>query len=65
MLWGLGVKRSRLGRGLIPTAIHMGFVVNKVTVGQVFLRALRFSPASYYSTIAAYSGRNYHELGLS
>jgi hypothetical protein len=26
--------------------IHVGFMVNKVTLGHVFLRVLRFSPAS-------------------
>jgi hypothetical protein len=30
--------------GFAPGSIHVGFVVDKVAVGQVFLRVLRFSP---------------------
>lgn len=30
--------------GLSPRLVHMGFVVEKVAVGQVFLRVLRFFP---------------------
>jgi hypothetical protein len=29
-----------------PGTIHVGFVVNKVAMGQVFLRVLRFSPVN-------------------
>jgi hypothetical protein len=29
-----------------PGSIHAGFVVDKVALGQVFLRVLRFSPVS-------------------
>jgi len=29
--------------------VHVGFVVDKVTVRQVFFGALRFYPASYHS----------------
>jgi hypothetical protein len=32
--------------GFAPGSIHVGFVVDKVAVGQVFLRVLRFSPVS-------------------
>jgi hypothetical protein len=35
-----------------PGSIHVGFVVDKVALGQVFLRALRFSPSIYHSTFA-------------
>jgi hypothetical protein len=30
----------------MPWSIHVGFVVDKVALGQVFLRDLRFSPAN-------------------
>jgi hypothetical protein len=32
--------------GFAPGSIHVGFVVDKVTLGQVFLRVLRFSPVN-------------------
>jgi hypothetical protein len=32
--------------GFAPGSIHVGFVVDKVALGQVFLRVLRFSPAN-------------------
>jgi hypothetical protein len=28
----------------VPGSVHVGFVVDKVALGQVFLRVLRFSP---------------------
>jgi hypothetical protein len=37
---GLSLRRP----GLAPGSIHVGFVVDKVAVGQVFLPVLRFSP---------------------
>jgi hypothetical protein len=30
--------------GIAPRSIHVGFMVDKVTLGQVFLRVLRFFP---------------------
>jgi hypothetical protein len=30
----------------VPESIHVGFVVDKVALGQVFLRVLRFSPVT-------------------
>jgi hypothetical protein len=30
----------------VPWAVFVGFVIDKVALGQVFLRVLRFSPAS-------------------
>jgi hypothetical protein len=33
--------------GLAPGSIHVGFVVDKVAVGQIFLRGLRFSLSIY------------------
>jgi hypothetical protein len=37
---GLAPRRPRFA----PGSIHVGFVVDKVALGQVFLRVLRFSP---------------------
>jgi hypothetical protein len=39
---------------LVPSAIHMGFV-DKVALGQVFLRILRFSSFSINSTAALFT----------
>jgi hypothetical protein len=43
-----------------PSVIIVGFVVDEVALGQVFLRALRFSPASYnsrqYCTLVCHQG---------
>jgi hypothetical protein len=30
-----------------PRSVHVGFVVDKVTLGQVFPRVIRFSPVSF------------------
>jgi hypothetical protein len=30
----------------LPDSTHMGYVVDKVALGQIFLRVLRFSPVS-------------------
>jgi hypothetical protein len=32
--------------GFAPGSIHVGFVVDEVVLGQVFLRGLRFSPVN-------------------
>jgi hypothetical protein len=34
-----------------PGSVHLGFVVDKVAVGQVFLRVLRFSPVRFSAVI--------------
>jgi hypothetical protein len=39
---GLSPRRT----GFAPESTHVGFVVDKVVLGQVFLRVLRFSPAN-------------------
>jgi hypothetical protein len=39
---GLSPRRP----GFAPGSIHMGFVVDKVSLGQVFLRVLRFYPVN-------------------
>jgi hypothetical protein len=38
--------------GIAPGSIHVGFVVDKVALGQVFLRVVRFSLSIYHSTVA-------------
>jgi hypothetical protein len=40
---GLSPRRP----GFRPGSVHVGFVVDKVTLGQVFLRVLRFSPVNF------------------
>jgi hypothetical protein len=40
LVTGLSLQRA----GFLPKSIHVGFVVDKVALGQVFLRVLRFSP---------------------
>jgi len=37
---------SRLRFGFDPRSVHVRFVVDKVALGQVFLRVLRYSPVS-------------------
>jgi hypothetical protein len=37
------------------SAVHVGFVVNEVTLGRIFLRAFTFSLADCRSTDASYS----------
>jgi len=41
--------------GLDPRPFHVRFVVDKVTLGQVFLRVLLFSPRQCNSTVAPYA----------
>jgi hypothetical protein len=41
-------------RGFAPESVHVGFVVDKAIVGQVFLWDLRFS-RQYYSTVALHT----------
>jgi hypothetical protein len=47
---GLSPRRP----GLDPGSVHVGFVVDKVTLGQVFLRVLRFSPVSFILPVLHY-----------
>jgi hypothetical protein len=42
LVGGLSPRRT----GFAPGSIHVGFVVDKVALGQVFLPVLRFSPAN-------------------
>jgi hypothetical protein len=40
---GLSPRRP----GFDPGSVHVGFVVDKVALGQVFLQVLRFSPINF------------------
>jgi hypothetical protein len=41
--------------GFAPGSVYVGFVADKVALGQVFIRVLRVFPCQYHSTIAPYS----------
>jgi hypothetical protein len=43
LVTGLSPQRP----GFNPGSVHVEFVVDKVALGQVFLRVLRFSPVSF------------------
>jgi hypothetical protein len=52
----------RLVAGLLPRrlgfdseSVHVGFVVDKVTLGQVFPRILQFSPVHFVPPVLHYS----------
>jgi hypothetical protein len=40
-----------------PGSVHVGIVVDKVALGQVFLRVLRFSPVSFITPVLHYNGK--------
>ena len=40
--------------GFDPGSVHVGFVVDKVALGQVFPRVLRFSPVSFIPLVLHY-----------
>jgi hypothetical protein len=37
-----------------PGSVHVGFVVDKMALGQVFLRVLRFSPVNFIPPVLHY-----------
>jgi hypothetical protein len=45
---GLSPRRS----GFAPRSIHVGFVVDKVTLGRVFSPSSSIFPCQYHSTVA-------------
>jgi hypothetical protein len=47
---GLSSRRD----GFAPRSVHVGFVMKKLALGQVFLRFLRF-PCQYHSTVAVHT----------
>jgi hypothetical protein len=40
--------------GFDPGSVHVGFLVDKVTLGQVFLRVLRFSAVNFIPPVLHY-----------
>jgi hypothetical protein len=51
LLVGLPLRRT----GFHPGSVHVGFVVDKVVLGRVFLRVLRFSPVSVIPLVLHYN----------
>jgi hypothetical protein len=47
---GFSPRRS----GFDPGSVHVEFVVDKVALGQVFLRVLRFSPVNFIPPVFHY-----------
>jgi hypothetical protein len=43
-----------LSPGFDPGSVHVGFVVDKVAMGQVFPRVLRFSPVNFIPPVLHY-----------
>jgi hypothetical protein len=41
--------------GFDPGSVHVGFVVDKVALGQVFPRVLRFSPVDFIPLVLHYT----------
>jgi hypothetical protein len=48
---GLSPRRP----GFDPGSVHVGFVVDKVALGQVFPRVLRFSPVNFTPPVVHYT----------
>jgi hypothetical protein len=51
LIAGLSPRRPGFDSG----SVHVGFVVDKVALGQVFLRVLRFSPVSFIPPVLHYT----------
>jgi hypothetical protein len=51
LVTGLSPRRP----GFDPGSVHVGFVVDKVALGQAFLRVLRFSPVSLIPPVLHYT----------
>jgi hypothetical protein len=50
---GLSPRRP----GFDPGSVHVGFVVDKMALGQVYLRVLRFSPVNFIPPVLHYSDK--------
>jgi hypothetical protein len=50
---GLSPRRP----GFVPGSVHVGCVVDKVALGQVFLRILRFSPVNFIPPVLHSNGK--------
>ena len=57
---GLSPRRP----GFYPRSVHVGFVVYKVTLGQVFPRVLRFSPVNFFPPLLHYLEKIYIYISL-
>jgi hypothetical protein len=51
--------------GFIPRSVHVGFVMHKVTLGQVSLRVVRFSPVSPVNIISPCLSTLIYHLGMN
>jgi hypothetical protein len=51
--------------GFNPGSVYVGFVVEKMALGQVFPLVLRFSPLSFIPPVLHYTGKRKNELSLS
>jgi hypothetical protein len=48
--------------GFDPGSVHVGIVVDKVALGQVFPRVLRFSPVNFIPPVLHYSEKRKRKL---
>jgi hypothetical protein len=55
---GLSPRRT----GFDPGSVHVGFVVDKVALGQVFLRVLRFSLVNFIPPVLHYTDKRQKKL---
>jgi hypothetical protein len=53
-LWRLAAALPPRRPGFDPGSVHVGFVVDKVALAQVFLRVLRFSPVNFIPPVLHY-----------
>jgi hypothetical protein len=49
------MQTYRVSDGFEPRSVHVGSVVDKVTLGQVYLQSTSAFPCQYHSTIDPYS----------
>jgi hypothetical protein len=49
---------SRRPPGFDPGSVHVGFVVDKVALGQVFPRVLRFPPVNFIPPVLHYQEKD-------
>jgi hypothetical protein len=44
-----------------PGSVHVGFVLDKVALGKVFPRVLRFSPVNFILPVLHYTEKHHHQ----
>jgi hypothetical protein len=57
------IRGLAVAQAVDPVSVHVGFVVDKVALRQVFLRVLRFSPVNFIQPVLHYKEtgkKNYH-----